>query len=93
MPSDDVAADFTTGHNTLSTTAEELVAARVGRMGVTIKNLDAAISIYYGPDDTVTSSNGFELKAGESKDVLVQCAIYVIAASGTPAVCFEDRWG
>lgn len=78
---------FTAGQNALSTTAEVIFAAKPDRLFCEVKNLDASITVYIGPTDAVTSSNGHALKAGESfafENVIG--AIYAIAASGTPTV-------
>lgn len=76
------------GVGTASTSAEKLDGAannRKAMMGVTVKNLDAAITIYVGAE-TLTTTNGFALAPGEQ--ILISAEdcwnIYVLAASGTP---------
>lgn len=85
------AANFATGQITTSTTAATFVIARATRRSVTLKNTDAAIVVYFGPA-TVTSSNGFPLKAGESISVDWVGLIQVIAASATPVVTYADSY-
>lgn len=76
------------GVGVASTTAEKLDGAannRKAMMGVTVKNLDAAISIYVGAEGLV-ATNGFELAAGQEVTIAVEDCwnVYVLAASGTP---------
>ena len=76
------------GVGTASTSAEKLDGAannRKAMMGVTVKNLDASIEIYVGTE-TLTTTNGFALKAGEQITISAEDCwnIYVLAASGTP---------
>ena len=76
------------GVGTASGTAEKLDGAannRKASKGVTVKNLDAAITIYVGTE-TLTTTNGFALKAGEQIFISAEDCwnIYVLAASGTP---------
>lgn len=85
------AANLATGQVALSTTAATAVVARPTRRGVTLKNLDAAITIYYGPA-TVTAGNGMELKPGESTVVTWVGLIQAIAASGTPTIAVADEY-
>jgi hypothetical protein len=40
----------------------------------------------------VTTGNGFELKAGESKTIETTAAIYAIAASGTVVIHVEETY-
>ena len=73
--------------NALSTSAEVVLAANQHRVFAEIKNTDASISVYIGPDSGVTSSNGHLLKAGEAFSFEnMPDAVYMIAASGTPTV-------
>jgi hypothetical protein len=75
----------------LSTTAATVAIARATRRRVTVKNLDAAITVYLGPA-TVTSGNGMELKAGESVELTWVGLLQGIAASGTPSVAVLDEY-
>jgi hypothetical protein len=74
---------------TASGTPGTLVAARATRRYVTIKNLDAAISVYVGAA-TVTAGNGMPLKAGESVSLDCTVLVQVLAASGSPVVAFIE---
>lgn len=84
-------ANIATGQVALSTSAATAVVARATRRGCTLKNLDASIKIYVGPA-TVTSSNGMELKAGESTVVNWVGLVQAIAASGTPTIAYLDEY-
>lgn len=79
---------LSTTQNALSTSAEVIVAANGSRKRVHVKNMDGTISVFLGDDATVTSSNGYELKAGQSIDMNeYHGALWAIAASGTPSIC------
>ena len=79
------------GQVTASTTASTLVAERINRRSVTIKNIDASITVYIGVA-TVTAANGMEVKAGESINIDTTSLIQVIAASGAPKVAFVETY-
>lgn len=83
------AANLATSQLATSTTAATLVVARPTRRSVTIKNEDATITVYVGPA-TVTTANGFPLKANQSISLDWVGLIQVIAASGTPTVSTAD---
>lgn len=70
------------------TTSAISVLAENKRRGVAlIQNVDAAIDIYLGRDNTVTSSNGIRLAAGQTlTDTFSTDAWFAIAASGTVSV-------
>jgi hypothetical protein len=86
-----VAAAFTTGQNALSTAAEVVVAANTARRYAEVTNTDAAILVYLGKDNTVTTANGHVLGAGKSFGFEGYTgAIWAIAASGTPNVTFVE---
>lgn len=56
-----------------------------------LKNIDAAIVIYIGPDSTVTSATGYPIAAGGAFNLsgagrLFLGEVWAIGASGTPAV-------
>lgn len=84
------AANLATGQVTAGA-AGTLVIARATRRQVTIKNTDAAITVYIGPA-TVTSGNGMPLKAGESITVRWVGLVQVLAASGSPVVAYMDEY-
>lgn len=79
-----------TGQVALSTSAASVVAANSSRHAVTVKNIDASISIYVGVAG-VTSSTGYLLKAGESVRIQTGAAVFAVAASGTPVVVFVSE--
>lgn len=84
-------SSMTPGQNTLSTTAEVVIAANSARVFAEVTNDDAAIKVYVGFDGTVTSSNGHVLKPGASMSFEGYTgAIWCIAASGTPLVTFIE---
>ncbi len=78
----------TAGTVTLSTTAAVVVPIDRLRRSVTIKNQDAAISIYIGgyPSPTLSSTTGLTLKAGESISIDTTDTVWAVAASGAPIV-------
>jgi hypothetical protein len=85
-------AGFSTGQNVLSTTAELLVPYRASRKRAVVKCFDsAAVSIYVGSAQGVTSSTGMEIKAGESFSLYTTAAIYAVAASGTPTAGYVEE--
>ena len=83
--------NLASGQVATSVTSAELVPARAQRANVTIKNLDATITIWVGPG-TVTTANGFELKAGESKTYVTTSAINGRSASGTPTLGYDEEY-
>lgn len=85
------AANQASGQVATSTSAATFVAARATRRSVTLKNLDAVITVYVGPA-TVTSGNGMPLRAGESISIDTVALIQVIAASGTPSVAYYETY-
>lgn len=85
------AANLDNGQVAASTTAGTLIAARATRRSVTIKNTDAAITVYVGKA-TVTAANGMEIKAGQSINIDTTALIQVIAASGTPSVAYIETY-
>lgn len=85
------AANYANGQVAATTTAATLVASRATRRSVTIRNTDAAISVYIGKA-TVTSGNGMLLKAGEQVNLDTTALIQVISASGTPSVAYFETY-
>lgn len=85
------AANIAVSQVATSTTAATLAIARATRRSLTIKNMDAAITVYVGPA-TVSSSVGMPLKAGESITVTWVGLVQVISASGTPTVAISDEY-
>jgi hypothetical protein len=85
------AANYANGQVTASGTAQTLVAGNATRRSVVIRNLDTSLSVYIGAA-TVTSGNGFLLKAGESISIDTVALIQVIAASGSPVVAYMQTY-
>lgn len=85
------AANVASSQVTTSGSAGTLAIARATRRSLTIKNIDASITVYIGPA-TVTTANGMEVKAGQSITVTWVGLVQVIAASGTPVVCVWDEY-
>jgi hypothetical protein len=77
-----------TGQFACSTSAQQLPAK--GKGLIRLYNPDAAITIYYGADNTVTSSTGMPLPAGAERIEFVDdlSKLFVIAASGTPSLAY-----
>ena len=76
-----------TTQNALSTSAELVLAARRSRVFCEVKNADAAINVYIGGTDAVTTSTGHLLKPGEAIGFEGYVGpVYAIASSGTPTV-------
>ena len=86
------AASFTVTQNALSTNAEAIFAARPTRTRAVVKNTDSSITVYIGEADTVTSSTGISLLAGESIALFTTAAVYAIAASSTPTVALLEEY-
>lgn len=86
------ATNVTISQATLSTSAQQILSTRTTRRSATIKNLDGAIKVYIGHSSAVTSSNGMELKAGESWSVDTQAPLWAIAASGSPIISIGETY-
>lgn len=78
-----------TGQFATSTSAQQLTQKGTGM--VRIYNTDAAITIYYGADNTVSASTGMPLPAGGERWIPIKniSQLWVIAASGTPTLAYE----
>ncbi len=78
-------------HNQVSvgTSATEIARERTGRRSITIKNLHASTTLYVGGSG-VSSSNGMEVKAGESIQLTTTAAAYGIAASGSVTAAYVE---
>lgn len=86
-----VAAAFTAGQNALSTSAEVVIASNTARKFASVNNTDGAIAMYIGKDATVTTANGYLLKAGATLDINGYSGpVWAIAASGTPILSFIE---
>lgn len=76
-----------TTRNTLSTSAEVIIAENTSRKFAEVKNNDTAISIYIGMDNTVSASNGHLLDPGDAFGFEKYSGpIWAVAASGAPVV-------
>lgn len=81
-----VQIDTTVGGSTL-------VAERLGRRRVTVKNEDSSASAYIGnADATVTSTSGRELKAGESETYETQAGLKALSSSGTIRLSYVEEY-
>lgn len=84
------AATFNTGQTSVGTTAIEIAPTPItNRQNVRLRLPQGATNdVYIGPDNTVTTANGFLLEAGESHDVPigVDGEIWAITASGSTNV-------
>lgn len=86
------AANAYTKQFTASTAAALALPARTTRHTAQIKNMDAAIVVYYGYTSAVTAATGMKLGAGEVQPIDSQAPVYVIAASGAPVVSFSESY-
>lgn len=75
--------------NTLSTTAEKVANVARTRRFVRIKNLSSTIEVYYG-GPAVASTTGSPIPPLESEDVPTSDEVWMVAASGTPAVSLTE---
>lgn len=86
------AANLASSQATSTGTAATLVAARATRRSVLIRNTDSANSVWVGPA-TVTTSNGFLIKAGESVPFTWVGLLQIIDdASNHAVVCVADEY-
>jgi hypothetical protein len=83
------AANFANGQVTAGAVSGVLVAARATRRVVTIRNQDAANSAYVG-GGTVTSGNGFLLKAGESISIETTAALNCLRATADVSLAYLE---
>lgn len=81
---------FTHGQQTVGTSSIQLTSSSNGaKIGVLVKaNDDNTGTVYVGKDANVSSSNGFELGAGESVEIEVHdtLAIFLIASAAGQGV-------
>lgn len=79
---------------TLSTSANIMFSANQARQRCKVHNSDAAIAIFVGPSNSVTSAgaNGFRIAPGQTETFENWIGdMYGVAASGTP-VAFKAEW-
>lgn len=84
------ATSFASSTNTLSVTAEVVLAARPNRIAAILRNIDASITIYVG--DSAVDSTYFSLPAGASISLTTTAAVYAVAASGTPTLAIWEEY-
>lgn len=85
------ASSTTINQTALSTSAKQILAANANRRFSEVKNMDASIIVYVGKDNSVTSGNGYPIKAGEAFDFEGYAgAIFAVAASGTPTLAYIE---
>ena len=80
---------------TVSDTATEIVPANTKRRNVTLSNVDTSVTVYIGPDSSITTSNAIPLYAFQTRDDKFisegyQGPIYGIVASGTVDVRYWE---
>jgi len=70
-----------------STSAQKIIADQPTLKALVVQNLDASITLYFGRDNTVTSSSYlFSLAAGKTLTDKARAELWVVAGSGTPAI-------
>lgn len=87
--------NYQTNQANVGTTAVQIVGSPLtGRKSVLVKNLsDSTKVVFIGNSSSVTTSNGYELAAGEGITIEIDDtgdAIWAIAASGTQRVCWLE---
>lgn len=77
-------------YTTLSTTSKEVFTVPGGAVKVIIQNKDASITVYVAWG-TAADANHIQILAGQNLTLdgpMADEAVHMIAASGTPAVCW-----
>lgn len=78
------------GSTAVGTTATEVLTATTGRKSLLVQNAGSG-PVYVGFDNTVTTANGVEIAAGGTyADETYSGSVYVIAASGTQDIRFQE---
>ena len=91
-PATSVGADnLNNGQVTVITGSVLIIDFNIQRRSVVIKNLHTSIPIYVGKLP-VSSSNGMELKAGESISIDFNGAIYGTVISGSVSVAYLETY-
>jgi len=83
------AASFNTRQHTIGTSSAQLNASTVRLLkGVLIKNTHNSNKLYVGSDNTVTTSTGFSIDAGQSLELEVQSEslVWLIADAASTTV-------
>lgn len=84
-----------TGRVTIGSSAVEVVAARTGRKSLKLYSLPATNNVFFGPDNTVTTSTGVNLvplSLNGGFDLSTEDAVYGIRASGTTEIGFLETY-
>lgn len=89
-------ANYSIGAVTVTTSPTLVMEARGRRQGFTIQN-NSSSSVYYGPDDTITTSNTIFIPAGgyinmSDKKGMWRGTMYAVVASGTADIRYWE-WG
>ncbi len=86
------ANNLANGQAVAGSTSSALIAARATRRSVTVRNIHATESCYVGTG-TVSSANGFLLKAGESIPIDSVAAINGIRAGSVDVpICYLESY-
>ena len=85
------APSFANNQVTAGAASAQVVAARATRRAVLVRNTDAANSAYVG-GGTVTSLNGFPLKAGESITIETTAAVNAIRATADVVLAYLETY-
>lgn len=80
------------GNNDVGTSAEQLLGGRQRRESVLIKNNHASQILYLGSDDSVSSSNGMPLAAGESVRLQTNGPVWAIASGASTDVRYFEEY-
>lgn len=91
MASKKGAPSFANNQVTAGAVSAQVVAARATRRAVLIRNTDAANSAYVG-GGTVTSANGFLLKASESITIETTAAVNAIRATADVLLAYVETY-
>lgn len=86
------AANWATGQVTLSASASQIVSSRATRRAIMVTNTDAAIKVYVGTSNAVTTSTGQIVPVGLSVSIPITAAVWAIAASGSPVITYTEVW-
>lgn len=79
------------GAVTVSTSAKEIVASNGMRRRVVVQNNHASNDLYLGDDDSVATTSGLHLVAGDSVELHSPKAIYGIASAASTDVRYYDE--
>jgi hypothetical protein len=84
------------GSVTVTDTATQIVSQNTKRKRVTLVNTSASVTIYFGPDNSITDSNAIPLypRQGLNLDKITEDYlgdIYGITSSGTADIRFWER--